>query len=142
MRKLFKKVLPLMALVVALCCGIAMMTACSEPDVVFTGEVSIGGPVEATLTLKGDGNCIFETETEMQIPGIDDLIAGMKRTGTWELKDNVYAVTFVEKPSDKNLYPKVTLKSDYDEATKTYSIKYMVPSEFGARELVMTYTAE
>ena len=50
MRKLFKKVLPLMALVVALCCGIAMMTACSEPDVVFTGEVSIGGPVEATLT--------------------------------------------------------------------------------------------
>ncbi len=78
----------------------------------------------------------------MQIPGIDDLIAGMKRTGTWELKDNVYAVTFVEKPSDKNLYPKVTLKSDYDEATKTYSIKYMVPSEFGARELVMTYTAE
>ena len=60
MRKLFKKVLPLMALVVALCCGIAMMTACSEPDVVYEGVVTIGTlDIDCTLTLKGDGKCEY-----------------------------------------------------------------------------------
>lgn len=145
MRKLFKKVLPLMALVVALCCGIAMMTACSEPDVVYEGVVTIGTlDIDCTLTLKGDGKCeyVANYEGEDPFPGFSNTIESMKRTGTWELKDNVYAVTFVEKPSDKNLYPKVTLKSEYNETTKIYTIKYDVPSEFGSKPMTLEYKAE
>ncbi len=134
MRKLFKKVLPLMALVVALCCGIAMMTACSEPDVVFSGEREIM-TIETThtLKLKSDGTCTYVVTTESELQTAQQIVNSLGKEGTWELKDNVYTVVLGQGDAA------TTLKSTYAESTSTYTIVYQIQGRDGAFDVTLTY---
>ncbi len=134
MRKLFKKVLPLMALVVALCCGIAMMTACSEPDVVFSGEREIMSiETTHTLTLKSDGTCTYVVTTESEMQTAQQIVNSLGKEGTWELKDNVYTVVLGQGDAA------TTLKSTYAESTSTYTIVYQIQGRDGAFDVTLTY---
>ncbi len=134
MRKLFKKVLPLMALVVALCCGIAMMTACSEPDVVFSGEREIMSiETTHTLTLKSGGTCTYVVTTESEMQTAQQIVNSLGKEGTWELKDNVYTVVLGQGDAA------TTLKSTYAESTSTYTIVYQIQGRDGAFDVTLTY---
>ena len=64
MKKLLKKILPAMALAMAVCVGAMALAACGEKaeDVVFSETKPTFGnmPTEVTLTLKTDGTAVFD----------------------------------------------------------------------------------
>lgn len=119
MKKLLKKVLPAMALAMAVCVGAMALAACGEKDVVFTETKPTFGnmPTEVTLTLKTDGTATLD----LTIPSLsaeNQFQTMFDKTGTWKLENDVYTVTLGT--GDQA----VTLKSTYDKETKKHTIAY------------------
>ncbi len=121
MKKLLKKILPAMALAMAVCVGAMALAACGEKakDVVFSETKPTFGnmPTEVTLTLKTDGTAVFD----LTIPSLsaeNQFQTMFDKTGTWKLENDVYTVTLGT--GDKT----ETLKSVYDKETKKHTIAY------------------
>ncbi|MDE6505460.1 MAG: hypothetical protein K2L42_06285 [Clostridia bacterium] len=130
MKNSVKRIIPVLALIVALCCGIAMMTACSA-DVVFTGDKEIMSiETSHTLTLKGDGTCTYDVTTDSEMQTAQQIVKSLCKTGTWEFNDDVYTVVLGEGATA------TTLKSTKKDST--YTIVYSIQGRDGTFDVTLT----
>ena len=130
MKNSVKKIIPVLALIVALCCSIAMIAACSS-EVVFTGEKEIMSiETTHTLTLNGDGPCDYDVTTDSEMQTAQQIVKSLCKTGTWTFENDVYTVVLGE--GDKA----TTLKSTKDGST--YTIVYSIQGRDGTFDVTLT----
>lgn len=131
----------LATLTVAAC---VVFAACGGKEAVkFTDQQIVMStlPVDYTLTLSNDDDTfemVATTTAEHEPDGmIAQILQGQKRNGTYTYENNVYTLVF--KVTGQ---PDETVKSTYDEATKTYTIPYSIAGRDTTINLNLKYTAK
>ena len=148
MKKKLAKIIPAFICAIALCLTVSILCACAPKETAtFTGSRDIMTlDTQCTLTHKSDNTCTYVAIVDADETMKNSLEPALARTGTWELKDNVYTVNFVELVVESRgqqvTFDAVTLKSSYNESTKTHTIEYSMPGFNGSFDVTLTYVAE
>lgn len=145
MKKKLTKIIPAFICAIALCLTVSILCACAPKEVAtFTGNRDIMTlDTQCTLTLNSDKTCTYTAILDADESMKNNLEPALARTGTWELKDNVYTVNFVPltvtSRGQEITFPAVTLKSTYTEANKTHTIEYSMPGFNGNFDVTLKY---